>query len=157
MATIKTAKTNGARQSHRAAAPDLGALNARLGYFVRRLQVWIFQDFIRRLGRLDLSPAQFSVLVIVGTNEGLSQAAVGATLGIERARLVRLLHGLEQRGLMRRLPSATDGRRHALELTRKGRTALTAAERLAAQHEDALREKLGVRRYRALLGMLRTS
>ena len=156
MPTIKTAKTKDVRRPQPAATPDLGVLDARLGYFVRRLQVWIFQDLIRRLARLDLSPAQFSVLVIVGANDGLSQAAVGATLGIERARLVRLLHGLEKRGLIRRLASATDGRRHALELTRRGRTTMAAAERLAAQHEAALRAKLGVRRYRTLLAMLRT-
>ena len=28
---------------------ELGVLNERLGYFIRRVQVWIFQDFIRRL------------------------------------------------------------------------------------------------------------
>ncbi|MGA7971327.1 MAG: MarR family transcriptional regulator, partial [Pseudolabrys sp.] len=73
---------------------DLGLLNGRLGYFVRRAQVWIFQDFIRRLASIDISPAQFSVLVVADANRGLSQAELAATLGIERARLVRLLHRL---------------------------------------------------------------
>ena len=31
---------------------DLGALNEHVGYFVRRVQVWIFQDFIRRHSRV---------------------------------------------------------------------------------------------------------
>ena len=78
---------------------DLGVLNEHLGYFVRRFQISIFQDFIRRLSRIDISPAQFSVLVIIGANEGLSQSELGATLGIERARLVRMLHLLDRRGL----------------------------------------------------------
>ncbi len=90
-------------------AIDLGVLNDRLGYFARRVQVWIFQDFIRRLATIDISPAQFSVLVVIGANAGLSQAELAATLGIERARLVRLLHRLEQRGLTQRLPSSADG------------------------------------------------
>jgi len=152
---MATVKARNAGSPRRARAPDLGALNERLGYFVRRLQVWIFQDFIRRLARLDLSPAQFSVIVVIGANPGLSQAELAETLGIERARLVRLLHRLERRGLTQRRASRSDGRRHALELTREGKTALAAAERLAAQHEDALREKLGVRRYRTLLKALR--
>ena len=71
----------------RATEVDLGVLNERLGYFVRRLQVWVFQDFIRRLSRLDLSPAQFSVIVVIGANPGLSQAQLATTLGIERAQL----------------------------------------------------------------------
>ena len=31
---------------------DLGALNSHLGYFVRRAQIWIFQDFIRKLAEI---------------------------------------------------------------------------------------------------------
>src|SRR3569623_1737475 len=140
----------------RAAAVDLGVLNERLGYFVRRLQVWVFQDFIRRLSRLDLSPAQFSVIVVIGANPGLSQAQLAGTLGIERARLVRLLHRLEQRGLTERRPSAADGRRHALVLTRAGEKMLAEATKLAEQHEDGLKQKLGSRQYRTLLEMLRS-
>jgi DNA-binding MarR family transcriptional regulator len=143
-------------RGRRAAVPvELGALNDRLGYFVRRLQVWIFQDFIKRLSRLDLSPAQFSVIVVIGANPGLSQAELAATLGIERARLVRLLHRLEKRGLTERRPSSADGRRHALILTRGGEKLLAEATRLAEQHEDGLKQKLGARRHKMLLDMLR--
>lgn len=143
------------RGSRAGAAVDLGVLNERLGYFVRRLQVWVFQDFIRRLSRLDLSPAQFSVIVVIGANPGLSQAQLAATLGIERARLVRLLHRLEKRGLTERRPSATDGRRHALMLTRSGEKMLGEATHLAEQHEEVLRQKLGAARYKVLLKALR--
>jgi DNA-binding MarR family transcriptional regulator len=143
-------------QLHRVSPPviDLGVLNEHLGYFVRRVQVWVFQDFIRGLSSIDISPAQFSVLVVIGANLGLSQSELAATLGIERARLVRLLHRLERRGLTQRLPSSADGRRHALRLTRDGKALLTRAKALAAQHEAALKEKVGAERYRVLLETL---
>lgn len=151
-----TRATEEKRRDKRPAQPiGLGVLDDRLGYFVRRLQVWVFQDFIRRLSRLDLSPAQFSVIVVIGANPGLSQAQLATTLGIERARLVRLLHRLEQRGLTERLRSSADGRRHALELTRTGAKVLAEATRLAEQHEDGLKAKLGARRHKMLLEMLR--
>ena len=134
---------------------DLGALNEHVGYFVRRAQVWIFQDFIRKLARIDISPAQFSVLVVIGANPGLSQAELAATLGIERARLVRMLHRLEKRDLTQRLPSAGDGRRHALRLTRDGQKILIQAKALAAQHEAIAKQKFGPERYRMLLEALR--
>jgi DNA-binding MarR family transcriptional regulator len=134
---------------------ELGILNDRLGYFVRRLQIWVFQDFIRRLSSVDVSPAQFSVLVVIDANRGLSQAELSATLDIERARLVRVLHHLEHRGLIRRLPSSADGRRHALELTRDGEKILTRAKTLAEEHEAALVEKLGAERRQILLESLR--
>ncbi|HTM74599.1 MAG TPA: MarR family transcriptional regulator [Pseudolabrys sp.] len=142
----------------RTSAPviDLGVLNERLGYFIRRAQLWVFQDFIRRLSSIDISPAEFSVLVVIGANTGLSQAELAATLGIERARLVRLLHRLEKRGLTQRLPSSADGRRHALRLTADGQKLLVRAKMLAAQHEGALKEKFGAERHRLLLESLRS-
>jgi DNA-binding MarR family transcriptional regulator len=133
----------------------LGVLNERLGYFLRRVQVWVFQDFIARLSALDLSPAQFSVLAVIGANAGLSQAELAGTLGIERARLVRLLHHLEERGLTRRLPSSADGRRHALRLTRSGQRVLARAVTLSAEHEAGLVQRFGARRYRTLIEAMR--
>ena len=133
----------------------LGSLNGHLGYFIRRVQIWVFQDFIRTLAPIDISPAQFSVLVVISANPGLSQAELAATLGIERARLARLLHRLQGRGLIQRLESSDDGRRHALQLTSPGRTLLTRAKALAAQHERRLIEKLGAARYGLLLQSLR--
>jgi DNA-binding MarR family transcriptional regulator len=133
----------------------LGVLNERLGYFMRRAQVWIFQDFIARLAILDLSPAQFSVLAVIAANAGLSQAELAGTLGIERARLVRLLHRLEERGMTRRLPSSADGRRHALRLTRSGQRVLARAVTLSAEHEAGLVQRFGARRYRMLIEALR--
>src|SRR5215470_2665639 len=100
---------------------DLGGLEQHLGYCVRRLQVWVFQDFVRTLASLDIRPAQYSVLVVIAANSGLSQADLAERLGIEPARLVRLLDGLERRGLIRRRASRCDRRSHALVLTRDDR------------------------------------
>lgn len=133
----------------------LGPLENHLGYFVRRLQVWIFQDFVRTLAAHDIRPAQFSVLVVIGANPGLSQADIADTLGIERARLVRLLDGLEKRGLMRREGSPVDRRSHALFLTEAGATALGPIKALAAEHEAHLTERLGREKHDALLAALR--
>ncbi len=146
-----------AAATRRSAQPAiaLDALDTHLGYFIRRAQIWVFGDFIRTLKRIDVSPAQYSVLVVTGANRGLSQAELAATLGIERARLVRLLHRLEYRGLIQRLPSAADGRRHELQLTAQGRALLARAKALAARHEKRLTRKLGGERHKALLDALR--
>ena len=143
-----------ARRGPRAAI-DLDALDGHLGYFVRRLQVWVFQDFIRTLAPIDISPAQFSALVVIGANRGLSQADLASTLGIERARMARLLQRLEARGLITRLQSSADGRRNTLQLTPAGRTTLARAKTLAAEHESRLAEKLGRERHEMLIPALR--
>ncbi len=163
-ATPGTAATKAGRRA--AAAPatprrsppmvsDIGALTGHLGYFIRRLQIWVFQDFIRTLAEIEISPAQFSVLAVIHANEGLSQIELGNTLGIERARLVRLLNRLERRGLLERLPSNGDGRRHALRLTSAGQSTFKQARNLADRHESGLLAKLGNERYRALMSALR--
>ena len=150
-------ETSRARRSTPAAHRqiDLGTLNARTGYFVRRLQVWIFQDFIRTLKSVQIRPAQYSVLVLIAANPGLPQADLSDTLGIERARLVRLLDELERRGLTARLPSTRDRRSHALFLTEQGQAALERIELLVARHEEHVTEKLGPARRKALIKLLK--
>jgi len=134
---------------------DLGPLADHLGYYIRRAQVWVFQDFIRSLASIDIRPAQYSVLVVIGANPGLSQSDLAGALGIERARLVRLLDRLEKRGLTQRLPSPKDRRSHALQLTVQGQKMLKRAKALAAQHEARLADKIGAEPRRLMIGYLR--
>ncbi|HWV54516.1 MarR family transcriptional regulator [Pseudorhodoplanes sp.] len=122
---------------------DLDVLDSHLGYSLRRAQVWVFQDFIRTLSVIDIRPAQYSVLVVIGANPGLSQAELADRLAIERARLVHMLDHLQRRGLTERLPSPNDRRTHALQLTKEGQRVLKRAKALAARHEARLAEKLG--------------
>jgi DNA-binding MarR family transcriptional regulator len=154
-APLAAGKTEQGRRRSRKAL-DLDVLNGHLGYFIRRLQVWVFQDFIRTLATIDIRPAQYSVLVVIAANPGISQSDLADTLGIERARLVRLLDKLEKRGLTQRLDSRTDRRSHALRLTRAGQKVLKRAKMLAGLHEARLVEKLGAEQRRAMLDVLRT-
>jgi DNA-binding MarR family transcriptional regulator len=133
----------------------LGALNGHLGYFLRRLQVSVFKDFIRTLAPMDVRPAQYSVLLLIEANPGRSQAAIGQALDIERARLARLLHELERRRWIDRRTAAGDGRSHSLFLTREGEKALVRIKGLAARHEAWLAETLGSKRRLLLMDHLK--
>jgi len=144
-----------------ALAPDqterlkLGALDGHLGYFLRRLQVSVFKDFIRTLAPMDVRPAQYSVLLLIEANPGRSQAVIGQALDIERARLARLLHGLEGRGWIERCAADGDGRSHSLHLTRAGEKALMRIKALTARHEAWLAEVLGSKRRLLLMDLLK--
>ena len=137
------------------AAVDLDVLNGHLGYFARRAQLSIFQDFIRTLSVVDIRPAQYAVLVVIGANPGLPQMTLGNTLGIERGRLVRVLDELEGRGLTRRVPSTLDRRSHSLHLTRAGQLLLARAKALAARHEAWCIEKIGPANHKLLIEILK--
>jgi DNA-binding MarR family transcriptional regulator len=146
---------NGERAARPRRPLDLGVLNNHLGYFIRRIQIWVFQDFMRTLASVDVRPAQYSVLAVVEANPGLSQSDAAEFLGIERARFVRLLDRLEKRGFVERRPSPTDRRSHALHLTREGQRALKRIKALAAEHEAHFAAKLGPEKRKLLIDLLR--
>jgi DNA-binding MarR family transcriptional regulator len=147
---------NGGRPIRERREPiKLGVLNERLGYFIRRAQVWIFQDVMRDFAAIDIRPAQYSVLVVIEANPGLSQSDIADLLGIERARLARLLDRLERRGYTERRSSPNDRRSHALHLTRDGRRALKRIDALAAGHEARVAAKVGPENRKLLIEVLR--
>ncbi len=114
-----------------------------IGYRLRRAQLSVFQQFHAVFARLDLRPAEYSVLVLVADNPGRKQAEIARVLGIKRANFVTLAHGLEDRGLIERRPAAGDGRANALYLTAGGTAFLDEARGLHAQLEADLVGRLG--------------
>jgi DNA-binding MarR family transcriptional regulator len=134
---------------------DFAELNDHIGYFLRRLQVAVFSNFIRTLAPLDVRPAQYSVLVLIDANPGRSQSAVGQALNIERARLARMLHELEGRRWIERRAAPDDRRSHSLFVTETGVKALQRIRSLAARHEERMVELIGRDRRLRLLDLLR--
>jgi len=136
-------------------ALQLGELSDLLGYVLKRAQLKVFEDFLRCVGSLQLTPAQFSVLILLEKNPGRNQTEIANTLGILRPNFVAMLDGLESRDLCTRMRSTSDRRSHILVLTDKGRAVLQRAKKLvASKHEARLNELLGPTNRAALLSML---
>ena len=138
-------------------ALQLGELSELLGYSLKRAQLKVFEDFLRCVAPLQLTPAQFSVLLLLDRNPGRNQTEIANTLGILRPNFVAMLDALESRDLCARIRSTNDRRSHILVLTDKGRAVLARAKKLvAAKHEARLNELLGPANRAALLEMLAT-
>jgi DNA-binding MarR family transcriptional regulator len=134
---------------------QLGELSDLLGYVLKRAQLKVFEDFLRCVEPLRLTPAQFSVLILLEKNPGRNQTEIASTLGILRPNFVAMLDGLESRDLCTRMRSTNDRRSHILVLTDKGRAVLQRAKKLvASKHEARLNEVLGPTNRAALLSML---
>lgn len=133
---------------------DLSLLGGMVGYAIRRAQVALFRDLKARFRVLEITPAQFAILIAVDANPGLPQARVADALGIERARLVLMLDRLEQRNLLVRTRSKSDRRSHALHLTAAGSRLLRTLLDLQAEHERAIEEAIGTKAKSDLLGIL---
>ena len=149
------------RQGSRSTAADdnaalqMGELSDLLGYSLKRAQLKVFEDFLRCVAPLQLTPAQFSVLLLLDKNPGRNQTEIANTLGILRPNFVAMLDGLESRDLCTRMRSTNDRRSHILMLTDKGRAVLARAKKLVAtKHEARLNELLGPANRAALLEML---
>jgi DNA-binding MarR family transcriptional regulator len=162
MTVSKAAMTEGGRTRKESAdgateggALQLGELSELLGYSLKRAQLKIFEDFLRCVAPLQLTPAQFSVLLLLDKNPGRNQTEIANTLGILRPNFVSMLDGLESRDLCARIRSTNDRRSHILVLTDKGRAVLARAKKLVAtKHEARLNELLGPANRAALLSML---
>ena len=134
---------------------QMGELSELLGYSLKRAQLKVFEDFLRCVAPLQLTPAQFSVLLLLDRNPGRNQTEIANTLGILRPNFVAMLDGLESRDLCARIRSTNDRRSHILVLTDKGRAVLARAKKLVAtKHEARLNELLGPANRAALLAML---
>jgi DNA-binding MarR family transcriptional regulator len=134
---------------------ELGGLSRHLGYALKRAQLRVFDDFLDAVAPVKLSPAQFSVLMLLETNPGRNQTEIAATLGILRPNFVALLDALEARGLCSRTRSADDRRSHVLALTDKGHATLAEAKRLVwAKHEKKVASILTETERADLLEML---
>jgi DNA-binding MarR family transcriptional regulator len=133
----------------------MGELSELLGYSLKRAQLKVFEDFLRCVAPLQLTPAQFSVLLLLDANPGRNQTEIANTLGILRPNFVAMLDALESRELCVRMRSANDRRSHVLSLTDKGRTTLARAKKLVAtKHEARLIEVLGPSGHAGLLATL---
>jgi DNA-binding MarR family transcriptional regulator len=133
---------------------EVGDLDKRVGYMLRRAQLAVFADFSASQRGAIARPGQFSVLSVIGRNPGLSQSQLCAALGIKRANLVAVIDELESLELVRRTPSSTDRRSNRLELTPTGTRALRRSTADQAKHEARVTRLLGAAGRTALLEQL---
>jgi DNA-binding MarR family transcriptional regulator len=138
-----------------AAEIDYGALDERAGYWLRRAQIAVFQDFFRAFRPFDIRPAQYSTLTIIECNPGLTQTQVADALGIKKANFVAMIKELETRGLARRQPVKGDKRSNGLFLTDEGARMIARMHAASAAHEAKIKAVLGDGRYVVLADSLR--
>lgn len=125
------------------AVDEPSPMDGVISYKLRRAQLWVFQDFVENFAPIDLRPAEFSVLRILGERPGLRHAEVARMLGIKRTNFVALMDALEKRGLADRRTSGADRRSHALFLTSNGEKFLKSAMEIFHWHEENLVRRLG--------------
>lgn len=137
---------------------DTSAIDGIIGYRLRRAQLRVFASFLERFGEVGLTPAEFSLLVLVADNPGRTQSTIAMALGIKRTNLVALTEGLASRNLIERRRPPHDRRAHALHLTPAGSALVGRLRALQQDFEAELVDRIGGPEARdrllALLGRL---
>jgi DNA-binding MarR family transcriptional regulator len=109
---------------------------------LRQLPSWLASEVARRaallvsdaLGEEGVRKQHFAVLTSLAERGGVSQAALGRRLWIDRSDLHAILNDLERDGLVARVRDEQDRRRNLVELTATG---ITALKRLNARVQGA--------------------
>ncbi len=104
---------------------------------------------------IDLTPALFALLNVLGAREGTIQQQLSSDMAIDPSAMVKLINELENSGLAERRRRPGDRRAWEVTITPQGRHTLERARRLVAQVEDEVLGGLSDAERRQLLKLLR--
>lgn len=133
----------------------LDRLYARPGFLLRRahqISAAVFEEECRELA---LTPAQFGVLTVLHSHPGMGQSSLARALGFDKVTVLRVLRGLEARGMLARGPASGNRRNVNVELTAEGREVLKQARRPAERAYKRLLSPLDARQQAQLIDLLK--
>jgi DNA-binding MarR family transcriptional regulator len=93
---------------------------------------------VEALRPLGLELRHFAVLIALNANGVMNQSALVASVGSDKASMVRVVDDLEARGLVARRPFPGDRRVHQVEMTQEGLAVFDAAHVSARPIADHL-------------------
>jgi DNA-binding MarR family transcriptional regulator len=132
----------------------LARLYARPGFLLRRahqISAAVFEDACKELA---LTPAQFGVLTVLQSHPGLGQSSLARALGFDKVTVLRVLRGLETRGMVARSPAEDNRRNVSVSLTAQGEQVLQTAQKPAERAYKRLMAPLDKQQQEQLLGLL---
>jgi DNA-binding MarR family transcriptional regulator len=118
--------------------PEAERAPRSVGFLISQLGFFSSRRFTQALEPLGIDPRDFLLMRFVDASNGQSQQALAERLGIPPSRMVALVDGLEDMGLIERRPDPEDRRVRRLFLTRAGRSVLAKAGKIAIDYETQL-------------------
>jgi DNA-binding MarR family transcriptional regulator len=134
--------------------PGQGPPRPGNAFLLAQLGAYAAGRFAERIAALDLTPAQAGLLRLIAWDPGQSQQAVAGQLGTPPSRLVLIVDGLEERGLVERRRNPDDRRHHALHLTDAGAQFMRQLAEVGAAHENDICSGLDTKERTQLHGLL---
>ena len=92
-----------------------------LGFLLTQARNVVLADIERGLAPLNITAAQFMVIIGIAHERARTLTEFSAYLGYDSGAMKRLLDRVEEKGMIRRVRSVEDRRSQLLELTDEGR------------------------------------
>lgn len=128
----------GQARSGQARSGQAGRKRTDIAFLLAQLGAYAADRFGERAAALDFTRPQAGLLRLISREPGQSQQAVARRLGTPPSRLVALVDGLEQRGLIERRRDPGDRRNYALHPTAAGEQAMATLSQATLEHEQAI-------------------
>lgn len=112
-------------------------LEQLLGYQIQMAHLEFFANARDVLASFGVTPVRVTALLIVRTNPGCDQTALGRAMSINRSSAMKLVNSLEEVGLIERR-AGRDLRTNALHLTEKGEAELAKMHQLLSASEAGM-------------------
>lgn len=138
------------RYLHRVAADDREDLAAMFAWVTRRLG----RAEEPLLAANGMTMWEYVVLSHLARGSVPNQLTLAQEVGHDKSRLIKLLDGLERRGLIGREPDPADRRSHTVAITDTGRNLQATAQAAIRTMEDDILEVLTAAERRAVLTAL---
>lgn len=108
-----------------------------IGYLIRRTSVANYFHFKKLFDNASsvVTPEQWSVLLSLWGEDGVSQSVLAERSQKERTSLIRVLNNMERNNLIVRVPDKTDKRNKLIYLTRFGKSIEKESYELAKRNQ----------------------
>jgi MarR family transcriptional regulator, lower aerobic nicotinate degradation pathway regulator len=112
------------------------------GYLIRRAHQTSMAIFAEELAEFEVTALQFAILQALVDEPGADQISIAQRVALDAATSGSVIMRLEERGWLRREPSATDRRRKLLWLTPAGEKAAFEMKKPARKVQQRLLSSL---------------
>lgn len=129
-------------------------LDRRWGYLLKRVQADFRARMDSALALADLTASQYAALANLEDQPGLSNAELARRSFVTPQTMIRIVAGLEQRGLVTRRPRPGNGRVLDTELTGAGRSAVAHGHRIVRSIEAEMTSRLTESEHADLVDLL---
>lgn len=95
-------------------------LNQLTGFLIHRTDVKMNNYFTKQLKQYEVTPEQWGILCVLDEEKATTQKELAEAIDRDQTTVVRMIHSLEKKGIVKRIVNDTDRRSHNLYLSAKG-------------------------------------